>query len=259
LYTNCFSNSNGCVSWHGKRWVDGDAFSEYLSSRVRSRLIDEEYVVPFQEDLRGLATGTSMDSSFLETLLASPVEKEAWEVGEALAECLLEDEGARWPWNMERDKRTPRASLPGADLIGFMEKNGEATLILGEVKTSADSQAPPQVMTGKSGMIQQLEQLSKNNDIHMTILKWLCARCTTPAMRQLYESAVKKYLNSTCRDVILFGFLMRDTLPNELDLKNRGNALAKIATLPMQIQLNAWYFPHPINKWPILIEGTQNE
>ena len=49
-------------------------------------------------------------------------EAEDWEVGEALAECALQHDSGRevhWPWNTVRDRRTPRASLPGTDLVGF--------------------------------------------------------------------------------------------------------------------------------------------
>ncbi|NCC61037.1 MAG: hypothetical protein EOM12_08860 [Verrucomicrobiae bacterium] len=56
---------------------------------------------------------------------------------EALAEAWLEKEHkVIWPWNMERDKRNANASLPGADLVGFVENGSEIRLILGEVKSS---------------------------------------------------------------------------------------------------------------------------
>ncbi len=42
----------------------------------------------------------------------------AWQVGEALAETLHEEEvNAFWPWNSARDRKTPQANLLGADLL----------------------------------------------------------------------------------------------------------------------------------------------
>ena len=61
---------------------------------------------------------------------------------------------------MERDKRTPKASLPGADLVDFVSHNGETRLVLGEVKCSSDRNTPPNVMIGRHGMTKQLETLA---------------------------------------------------------------------------------------------------
>ena len=44
-----------------------------------------------------------------------------------------------WPWNTVRNRRTPRASLPGADLVGFYRENDTVLLLFGEVKTSSDT------------------------------------------------------------------------------------------------------------------------
>ena len=49
-----------------------------------------------------------------------------------------------------RDRRTPRASLRGADLIGFHCENEALFLLLGEVRTSSEKNTPPRVMRGDS-------------------------------------------------------------------------------------------------------------
>ncbi|MCI0485980.1 MAG: hypothetical protein L0229_05210 [Blastocatellia bacterium] len=176
-YDVCFSGSRTCVFWQGNRVTSRDEFAIYLRSTVRGRLIDDEHRIPFESDLRALAT-TDMASDTLRQLLSFEPSKEPWEVGEALAECLLEEEySVKWPWNMERDKRAPKASLPGADLIGFIRQNDESSLLIGEVKTSNDSSAPPQVLYGRSGMIHQLDRLASNLEIHWQLIKWLHVRC----------------------------------------------------------------------------------
>lgn len=251
----CFSNIQGQVRWQGKRLIDLQEFDEYLRGPVLERLMDKEYEHDFASDMRALAT-TDMAIDTLQQLLAFEPKRKPWEVGEALAESLLKDElGIVLPWNMERDKRTPRASLPGADLIGFLKEDEEVFLVLGEVKTSWDKSAPPNVMSGRSGMIYQLDRLAVDREIHSTLLKWLNVRCKQEPFQSLYRQAVQKYLNSQGRDIMLCGLLLRDTNPNELDLKNRALKLAKNVVAPTRIELTAWYLPRSIKKWVEITEG----
>src|SRR5205085_9272323 len=100
----------------------------YLRSRVTDRLRDAQDVSAFAADCRDLiATGMARDT-LQKLLCAEPKNREPWEIGEAFAECVLEDDGAVWPWNKERDKRTPHSSLPGADLVGFARLNAKVLL-----------------------------------------------------------------------------------------------------------------------------------
>lgn len=251
----CFSSSEGQVNWYGKRVAEEAEFNTFLAGPVRSRLFDEVQRTEYEADLRPLAT-TGLASDTITRLLASEPDREPWEVGEALAESLLEEErGVKFPWNSERDKRTPKASLPGADLVGFIEKGDEALLVLGEVKTSSDANNPPNVMNGKSGLIHQLDNLATEISIHNCLLKWLHPRCKNTGLWPLYEKAAKKYLASGGRAIKLIGMLMRDTEPNELDLKNRAKDLATKVSTPTEVELDAWYFPTPIEDWPIIVQG----
>jgi hypothetical protein len=165
----------------------------------------------------------------------------------------------KWPWNTERDKRTPRASLPGADLVGFIGEGEEVSLLLGEVKTSADTATPPQGMSDKSGMVYQLDKLASSIAIHNCLLKWLHARCKNTELWPAYQKTVQKYLESNGHAIKLIGMLMRDTLPNELDLKNRALVLADNISAPTEVELNAWYCPLPISEWPSLAKGGSAE
>lgn len=254
-YNLTYSSNHSQVIWHGKIVDDQETFTAYLSGPTQSRLSDADHQSQFAADLSALAT-TEMASDTLVQLLASEPDKEPWEVGEALAECLLEEErGVKFPWNSERDKRTPKASLPGADIVGLLEDGEKALLVLGEVKTSTDINTPPQVMTGKSGMIHQLDTLATNISIHHCLLKWLYPRCKNTDLWPLYQNAAKNYLSSGGKAIKLVGMLMRDTSPNELDLKNRAKQLATNVTAPTQVELDAWYFPVPINDWPTVVQG----
>jgi len=250
----CYSGHVKSSSWEGRHVPDAERFKRFVREVVRPRVSDA--ASSFESDLRGLAT-TGMATEFVEHLLKAVPEPEGWEVGEALAECALQRDSGRevhWPWNTVRDRRTPRASLPGSDLVGFYRDGDSVLLLFGEVKTSSDAGTPPNVMNGGSGMAWQLEQSATRLDIQHALLKWLHARCSSPPYRDLYEKAVARYLKSEGKDLLLVGILIRDTAPSELDLKSRGHALSKKLGTPTRVELIAWYLPVPIADWPKLLQ-----
>lgn len=151
------------VAWDGVGMVAGEAFDTFMTNDVASRLHDDEGASVFETHLRGLAnTGFARDN-LNEILAAAIPEERDWAVGEAMAEAYLAREHQiTWPWNMERDKRTPKASLPGADLVGFVTVGAVVRLVLGEVKASTDPSTPPNVMHGRSGMGHQIDHLATN-------------------------------------------------------------------------------------------------
>jgi len=242
------------AAWRGINVVDGDIYHSFMRNEVASRLHDEEGAQEFETCLRALAsTGFALES--LNAILAAEIpEERSWAIGEALAEAYLESElDITWPWNMGRDKRTPKASLPGADLVGFEIKNDVIRLVLGEVKTSTDNDTPPNVMVGRSGMIHQIDNLANNLGLINQLLRWLLPRCKHTAHEMSFKMAVTLLLESGNKDVALFGILVRDTQPNELDLKNRGRSLATILRAPATCQLIAIYLPCNIEDLPTLV------
>jgi len=244
------------AAWCGINVVDGDIYHSFMKNEVASRLHDEEGGQELEICLRGLAsTGFARES--LNAILAAEVpEERSWTIGEALAEAYLESELAiTWPWNMQRDKRTPKASLPGADLVGFETKNAVIRLALGEVKTSSDVNTPPNVMSGRGGMTHQIDNLASNLVLINQLLKWLLPRCKGTAHEVSFNAAIKLFLESGNKAVALFGVLVRDTQPNELDLRNRGQFLANILQAPATCQLVAIYLPCNIEDLPTLISA----
>ena len=71
----------------------------------------------------------------------------------------------------------------------------------------------------------------------------------------MYQEAVKNYLTSGGKTVMLFGMLMRDTTPNNLDLENRGKTLFSCVEVPTSVELCAWYLPSPISQWKSILLG----
>ena len=240
--------------WEGRLVEDSQKFANYMREVVKPRLSDMES--NFDSEIRNLAT-TGMDTQYVESLLGAVPQQKGWEVGEVFAECALRDDSGRricWPWNMIRDRRTPRASLPGADLVGFWIRNEAVLLLIGEVKTSSDTDTPPGVMNGRSGMAWQLQNNATDLHILKALLQWLQARCKEQPYRNLYQQAVSRYLDSEGADIYLTGILIRDTKPSELDLQAKGNALSVQLNGVTRIELFAWYVPVPINDLPSFLQ-----
>jgi hypothetical protein len=246
-FERVYGNEEIPLAWVGDKVSDEEAFRLYLASEVRARLHDEEERARLEADLLALAK-SDMATETLKALLSAVPDREPWEVGEALAECVLADQGARWPSHTDRDKRTPKASLPGADIVGFIGDGADARLAIGEVKTSAHADAPPSVMIGRSGMIHQLDELAGRVDVHRCLVQWLGSRCRGTPLHSVYQVAVRRYLESGGKDITLFGLLIRDTAPNELDLKNRAQALRQSIGTPTCVRLVALYLPCPIDQ-----------
>ena len=256
LITTFFENQDRQVTWRSIIMAKGEAFDTFMVDEVAPRLHDAEGATVFEAHLRGLATTGFARDSLDEILAAEIPEERDWAVGEAMAEAYISREhGVTWPWNMERDKRTPRASLPGADLVGF-EINGERVrLVLGEVKTSSDSHTPPNVMNGRSGMAHQIDNLAADLGLINQLLKWLHPRCKGTEHEPSFNTAIALFLESGNKAVALFGVLIRDTQPNELDLRARGRSLAGRLQSPTTCQLIAIYLPCAIANLPKRVSG----
>ncbi len=252
----CYKGQDHQVSWLGIDIIDGDIFESFINTGVVPRLYDDEGNKQFKTFLRGLAT-TGFANDSLDKIIAAEIPEERdWAIGEAIAEAYLTcKHHIIWPWNMARDKRTPKASLPGADLIGFEIIGDYVRLVLGEVKTSGDINTPPNVIYGRSGMIHQIDNLASNMGLINQLLKWLLHRCKGTEYEQHFNKAITLLLNSGNNAVALFGVLIRDTKPNELDLKSRGKSLAISIAAPSSCQLIALHLPCAIADLPVRVSG----
>lgn len=250
---------HGCdrqVDWHGIGYEEGDAFSDHLKLKVAPRVRDDEGNKQFEAALRGVATTGFANDSLRVILDADEPETRDWAIGESLAEAhLSEAHGVTWPWNTERDKRNPAASLPGADLVGLKSDELGPLFAMGEVKCSSESATPPQVMSGRSGMVHQLDTIAGDLSILGKLLKWLFFRCNNTPHEEVYKQAAKRLLHSSNRSIALFGVLIRDTIPNERDLDNRGRALSGKLQAPTSCVLIALHLPFPIADLPTRCAG----
>lgn len=251
-----YQSTHGCVSWRGEQALAGDELNNFLSGPVAARLNDEEGTDELRSHLRGLSL-TGMGHQALEEVLSAEVPEERdWAAGEALAEAVLEDQhNVVLPWNTERDKRNPFASLPGADIVGFQRDGDSHRLALGEVKCSSEEQWPPQVMSGRSGGLgHQLDALAGKLGTICQLLKWLLPRVKGTPHVGSFNNACTRYFNSERRDLALFGILVRDKEARETDLQARGRILGGSLRVPTRCQLIALYLPWPISQLPLAIQ-----
>lgn len=257
-WQTAYQSAQGCVSWQGVRAHEGDEFNALLQGRVAARLNDIEGGEAFTGHLRGLSL-TGMGQTALEEVLAAEVpETRDWAAGEALAEAVLEaHHDVVLPWNTERDKRNPFASLPGADVVGFQRDGGTHRLALGEVKCSSEAKSPPQVMSGRSGgLTHQIDNLASNLGTICQLLKWLLPRVKHTAHEPAFNSACTRFFDSERRDLALFGVLVRDQQVRESDLQARGQQLADRLQAPTHCCLIALYLPWPIAQLPqAIVQG----
>lgn len=253
----CYPNDAAIIHWRGNILVDPAEFDLFLRGPVKARVTDADFEGKLAVDLQALAS-TEMASQTIAAILTAPYPPLDWEIGEAIAECLLEQEfGASWPWNENRDRKTPRASLPGADLVGFIGEGEDTTFLFGEVKTSSDQNHPPGVMAGRSGLAHQIDTLASSPKIHASLLRWLIARCKNTDKWPKFEAACKRYLASGGTDVTLVGVLLRDTSPDEDDLRARGQAISALNQTRPKTRLDAWYAPRAIQEWASTVMSDQ--
>ena len=255
IWQTVYHSSNGCVVWCGKKPQDIEELTSFIQGPVASRLNDEESKEDLTRCLNGLSLTDMGEVALKDVLEAEVPEARPWAIGEALAEVMLEEEyGVVFPWNMERDKRNPFASLPGADIVGLQQKEDNVYLVFGEVKTSSDTQSPPQVMYGRSGMIHQIDNLANNLSTILQLVKWIFIRVKNTEYEENFRSAMTLYLNSGKQAISLFGVLIRDQDAQESDLRSRAESLATSLGTPTLCSLIAIYLPWSIDRLPEFVD-----
>lgn len=216
---------------------------EALKGPVASILRDDEGNAQLEVLLAGLVT-TEFEQERLRAALDATPDPEDWRVGEALAEAYLsEHRQCEFPWHGGRDLKNPKASAAGTDLVGFQhEPNQGPRFAFGEVKTSYEEKYPPQVVTSRHGLSEQVELLRDSCETKNHLLTYLAHKARTTDWEDTFKGAARRYFTDPT-DVCLFGVLVRDVVPSELDLRARAKALAKNCPSATVIELRAVYLP----------------
>jgi hypothetical protein len=219
----------------------GDSFGDYLRCNVKPKFDDADWNDMLSKETVEL-TGFSADN-FVEIFENREMINE-WRMGELVAECVLEDQyKVRFYYNYSRDSKNLRSNQTGADLVGFCDIDNDVCFLFGEVKTSYDPNTPPNVLYGKSGMIYQLESLKNIKEKRHDLVKWIAGKALIidGAFKEEYGKAMKSYISSGCNKVNLVGVLVRDTEPDERDIKSRAKALSENLPSNMKLKIVSLY------------------
>ena len=235
---------------------------------VKSKLIDKPQRAEFINCLQTLQQDTGFQSS--ETLLVdiqalqnAEVDVQDFRIGEALAEVLLEENfKCRFYWNELRDARNPKGNKTGVDLVGFIEiDNGEVLFLFGEVKTSSEQKSPPQVMTNPYGLENQLKDLYNDRNKRLILIAYIKNKINltnNDDFKNDFAAAIKNYYNQNNSTYMLYGVLVRDTRPDEKDLKQSFDKLNRdILENTIGLKLLAIYLPIPKEKCLNIINGLE--
>ena len=150
----------------------------FLCNDIKKNILDSEQKESLSELLKSLPkeTGFEMSESLMvdiQSLENDSVNVPSWRIGEAMAEVVLEKGfKCRFHWNELRDARNPKGNKTGADLVGFIESEGQVLFLFGEVKTSSETQnKPPQVMTKSDGIENQLKELYNSREKRLILIQ----------------------------------------------------------------------------------------
>lgn len=220
--------------------LSAEALRRSLVSSVKALIED----LPGRIAIEDLLADLTFGADALEAILAAPTELDPWRVGEALAACVAaEHEICIFPWPPSRDARTPRASLPGADLAGFRQVGDEHQFAFGEIKTSSERTSPPSVVShSRDGLTAQLLRLRDEKGHREALFRYLAHRARGQAWEAAFRSAASRFLGDD-NDVFLVGLIVRDTPPEQADLASSARRLAKDCPASTCVHLAAVYLP----------------
>lgn len=236
-----YDASHERVTAIGSSWTS-EELDAFLRDHVLAIIWDEVGAAELATFAAEIAE-TQFESSKILEILQTESPMEPWRISEAIAEAFfIECRACAFPWPDGRDNRTPNASLPGADLVGFVGPPGQERFAFGEVKSSSEDKAPPNVAYGKHGLVAQLEHLRDDGELRRTLMAYLAFRAQNADWKDEFKQAMKRYANDE-RDFALFGFLVRDTSPDSADLASRALALSNTELQPVTIELRAKYLP----------------
>lgn len=262
-YSQKYWDSDGVVEWKGVEVASAPDFEEFLQSTVRKRFDANEEESDFQDIIQEIGASVLNPENLKEHLdnYELPTDDRSWKIGEAVAECLLIDcEEILLPWNRSLDETNPNASLPGTDIIGFTEVDGEIRFFFAEVKTSwSKSSTPVTAMYDLRDQIRNHLNDEQRRRLHNKILRYLHPRVKRdPEYWNAFKNALKNHVLSKGMAISVSGILLRDTSPTEKDVKSPTSDLAMDAKNPTKVSVAAYYLPVSIKDWPDKMRDKSN-
>jgi hypothetical protein len=188
----------------------------YFTNRVSSKLAESDGAEELRQHLIEMETTGFELNGLLEQIEGSPAAKD-WEIGEAFAEVVLEDEHeVMFPCPTGFDKRARKASLPGPDLVG-LQRHSAPRFVFGQVKSSSESRVPPQVVNSTDDCLKnQMFQLRHSKADRQQLISWLLVRLRDTEWETAFNEALQRYSEG---DLWLVGVLVsggRESNKNDL-------------------------------------------
>lgn len=244
-------------------YLEDAEMTDLLKNSVFDNMIDVEVRDSMLTDLTELLdTGFSSENLLADIQAlenAVPEDLRTWRIGEAMAEVVLEQYfQSRFHWNELRDARNPKGNKTGADLVGFIEIEGNVFFLFGEVKTSSEtSHTPPQVMTkNDNGTEDQLKELYTNRNKRNILIRYLLSKTLKlPDDHQFkidFKKAVQTFYES--EQYQLIGVLIRDVSPDESDVSLSYNKIKTTILDPVGLKLIALYTSIKQEEWSKIIK-----
>lgn len=254
--------------YHGIYLNDAE-FIQTLRGSVFDSLLDIEVHQDRLSELTGLLeTGFSQSENLLADIQAlenaEPEDLRNWRIGEALAEVILEENfQCRFHWNELRDARNPKGNKTGADLVGFIESEGNVLFLFGEVKTSSETaNRPPQVMTKADGIENQLKDLYNDRNKRQILITYLKSKTIDlPDLHPFkvdYDKALRSYY-AISQSYQLIGVLVRDVETDHRDVSISYNRIRTTILNPIGLKLIALYTSIQKSTWHNLVTSNTEE
>jgi len=249
-------------SYHGVT-VDEQKCRTHLQGAVKDNLLDREERENNLDTLRALQQDTGFNANEeliadIQALENEQLELKQFRVGEAYAEVILEEFFlCRFYWNENRDARNPKGNKTGADLVGFIEVDGQVLFLFGEVKTSSETaNRPPQVMTSADGIEKQLRDLYDDRAKRQILITYLQSKARLYAeehpFKTDYKASLRAYYANNCQ-FQLIGVLVRDVDHDHRDVSLSYDRLSQHILEPNGIKLLALYLPIQKEEWQTII------
>jgi hypothetical protein len=223
---------------------------EYFALRVSARLAESDNTEALRENLVELES-TGFNVIALREQISHPPSPKDWEIGEAFAEVALADgHEAVFPWPTGFDKRTPRSSLPGPDLVGLQRRDA-TRFVFGQVKSSSEQRVPPQVIcSGKDCLRNQMRRLLFQPADRAQLIGWLLVRMRGTNWESEFNEALQRY---AAGDLWLVGVLVSGGRPPvEGDLIDICEGIG-CQTVSPDVQLLGFYVPFHKDEWVRLV------
>lgn len=261
MITEKYGNSAQKRGFSGQ-YIEEEDFKSSLKGDVFDSLVDTEMKSSLLFDLKELVD-TGFDTDHLREDIEGlenpvPDDLRSWRIGEAFAEVILEQHfSCRFHWNELRDARNPKGNKTGADLVGFIEVDGDVLFLFGEVKTSSETRSvPPQVMTKSNGIENQLRDLYSTRRKRQLLISYLKSKTASLNEENPFKcdfgKAIKSYYHGDNK-YQLIGVLVRDVEFRQSDVELSYNKISEEILEPTGLKLMALYTPVDKSLWQSII------